>query len=71
MSDDKATTHRWACPHLWLESSQYVAWIGGSTDTPMPPEVTWTVVEFCQICGETRERVIPPNNSITGGEAVP
>jgi hypothetical protein len=52
----------WVCRHpQWLESSRYATWLGCGTDTPMPTEAMWTAVEYCPICGETRQRAIPPN----------
>ncbi len=55
--------HVWECHHQWLESSRYGTWVGCETGSLMPPDVTWTAIEYCQICGETRQRLIPPNNN--------
>ena len=59
----------WVCRHpQWIESSRCATWSGCDTGTPMPPDVMWTAIEYCPLCGETRQRPIQMNAALTGGE---
>jgi len=61
----------WVCRHpQWIEESRCATWSGCDTGTPMPPDVMWTVLEYCPICGETRQRPVQMNDNLSGGEAV-
>ena len=52
----------WVCQHpVWLESSRQLSWASGNSGDSPPEGLNMTALEYCQICGQTRERIVSPS----------